>query len=110
MLAVCLCTVKRGDRIGALILIKTANMAAICTEEAASPSELEETARGISGFGSTGVGKLKRHNQHGGKADGAKKAKRQSSTESDETTSDDEESEESEEPETEYSVCDTDLD
>ena len=111
MLAACLCTVKRGDRIGALILIKTANMASICTEEVSSTDELQETARGTSGFGSTGVGKLKRHHHgDGGKADGAKKAKRQSSTESDESTSDDESESESEEQETEYSVCDTDLD
>ena len=109
MLAVCLCTVKRGDRIGALILIKTANMATICSEEISSPDELEETSRGTSGFGSTGVGKLKRHHHgDGGKADGAKKAKYQSSTESDESTSDDES--ESEEEATEYSVCDTELD
>jgi len=51
MLAACLCTVKRGDRIGALILIKTVNMASICTEEVSSPDELEETVRGTSGFG-----------------------------------------------------------
>ena len=106
MLADCLCTVKRGDRIAALILIKTANMAAICTEEVPSPDELEETARGTSGFGSTGIAKLKRHHHGGGdgKPCGAKKPKRQSSTESD-----DEEESESEEEESEYSVCDTDL-
>ena len=109
MLAACLCTVKSCDRIGALILIKTANMASICTEEIHSPDEREETARGTSGFGSTGIGKLKPHHHgDGGKADGAKKAKRQSSTESDVSTSDDES--ESEEQVNAYSVCDTDLD
>jgi len=108
MLADCLCTVKRGDRIAALILIKTANMASICTEEVPSPDELEETARGTSGFGSTGIAKLKRHH-HGGGGDGkpcgAKKPKRQSSTESDDEESESEEEEE----ESEYSVSDTDL-
>ena len=102
MHAACLCAVNRGDRIGALILVKTANMATICTEEVHSPDELEATARGTSGFGSTGIAKLKRH--HGG-GSVAKKAKRQPSTESDEQTESDEESEEDFE-----SVCDTDLD
>jgi len=100
----CLCTVKRGDRIGALILIKTANMASICMEEVHSPDELEATARGTSGFGSTGIGKLKRH----GRGGGAKKAKRQPSTETEEE--EEEDSEEEEESECEVSVCDTDLD
>ena len=100
MHAACLCIVQRGDRNGALILIKTANMATICMEEVASPGELEATARGTSGFGSTGTGKLKRPN-HGGGDRGAKKPKRQSSTESDEQS-------ESDESEYEPNMTDTD--
>jgi len=92
--------VKRGDRIGALILIKTANMATICTEEVASPDELEETARGMGGFGSTGIAKLKRRHGGGGKPCGAKKAKRQPSTETEEDS-------EYEESEFEESMTDT---
>jgi len=92
--------VKRGDRIGALILIKTANMATTHTEEVANPGELEETARGTGGFGSTGIAKLKRHNHGGGKPCGAKKVKRESSTESEEDS-------EYEESEFEESMTDT---
>jgi len=107
MHAACLCAVKRGGRNGALILIKTANMATICMEEVHSPGELEATARGSCGFGSTGIAKLKCH--HGGGGGGvAKKAKRQPSTESDEQTESDEEEEEEEDDS--VSVCDTGLD
>jgi len=82
--------VKRGDRIGALILIKTANMATTCTEEVESLEGLEETARGTSGFGSTGIGKLKRHRLAGG----GEAKKRRSSSESEEEEETEEESEE----------------
>ena len=101
MHAVCLCIVKRGDPIAALILIKTTNMGTICTEELARLDELEEMPRVSSGFGSSENGKRKRH-QHGGKPCEAE-AKRETPRESDAQTTDEEESEDEE---TVFSVCD----
>lgn len=44
-----MCSVKRGDRIAQLILEK------ICTPEVIEVEELDATARGEGGFGSTGI-------------------------------------------------------